>query len=91
MSRVYWTETAEAARDARIEFIARTSLDAALEQLEEVQRQTTRLVTFNHLGRPGKTKGTRDLTINRTSFVVTYRIIGDNIQIMRFRHTSEKS
>lgn len=91
MSRVYWAEMAESARDARIEFIARTSLDAALEQFEEVHRQTTRLLTFKYLGRPGKTKGTRDLTINRTSFVVTYRIIGDNIQIMRFRHASEKS
>lgn len=90
MSRVFWVDTAEQARDTALEFIARQSLDSALAQFDEIERQTDRLVRHPYLGRPGKTPGTRDLTINRTYFVVTYRIVGDNIQVLRFRHTSQK-
>jgi toxin ParE1/3/4 len=91
MSGLYWTEDASAALNAALEHTARSSLRAALSQLAEVQKQTTRLLTHPHLGRPGRKKTTRDLSINRTPFVVTYRIIGDNIQILHFRHTAQKS
>ena len=91
MSRVFWTETAENARDAAIEHIAVDNLDAALIQFDEVERQTDRLLRYPHLGRPGHTKGTRDLSINRTHFVITYRVIGEDIQILRFRHTSQQT
>ena len=88
--QVYWVETAEIARNEALEYIARRSLDAALSQLEEIDRQTKRLVDFPHLGRPSRIKGARELSINRTNFIVVYRIIGHSIQIMRFLHTSQK-
>ena len=90
MSGLYWTESARDARDAALEYTARSSLRAALSQLAEVQKQTSRLLTHPHLGRPGRRKNMRELSINRTPFVVTYRIIGDNIQILHFRHTSRR-
>jgi len=91
MSRVIWMELAVEARDKAIEFLARSNLDAALEQLDEIHDQTQRLARFPHLGRPSRRKGLRDLTINRTRFVVSYRVIGDNIQILYFRHTSQRN
>ncbi len=91
MSAIYWTEDARETRDAALEHTARSSIRAALNQLAEVQKQTTRLLTHPHLGRPGRKKNTRDLSINRTPFVVTYRIIGDNIQILHFRHTARRT
>ena len=90
MSRVIWTDTAEDARNKAIEFIARSNLDTALEQLDEIHRQTQRLLRFPNLGRPSRRRGLRDLSINRTRFVVSYRAIGDNIQILYFRHTSQR-
>ena len=90
MSRVYWVETAEEARDKALEYIAQYSLDAALAQFDEIDRQTERLLKFPHLGRPSPVKGARELSINRTNFVVAYRVIGENIQITRFLHTSQK-
>ena len=90
MSRIIWAELAEAKRDRAIEFIARSNLDAALEQLDEIHNQTQRLLRFPNLGRPSRRKGLRDLSINRTRFVVSYRAIGENIQILYFRHTSQK-
>ena len=91
MSRVFWTETAKEARDKALEFIARSNLDTALEQLDEIQSQAQRLLRFPNLGRPSRRKGLRDLSINRTRFVISYRVINDNIQILYFRHTSQKS
>jgi toxin ParE1/3/4 len=91
MTGLYWTEDASDVLNAALEYTARSSLRAALAQLAEIQKQTSRLVTHPHLGRPGRRKNTRELSINRTPFVVTYRIIGDNIQILHFRHTSRRS
>jgi len=91
MKRLFWVDVAEHARDLSIEYIARSNLDVALEQFDEVQRQTERLLRHPHLGRPGRKKNTRDLSINRTPFVVTYRIIGENIQVLHFRHTARRT
>ncbi len=90
MSRLFWVDMAEYARDTAIEYIARDNLRAALDQFDEIDKQTMRLLKHPGLGRPGRVKGTRELSITRTSFVVTYRIICENVQILRFRHTSQK-
>lgn len=91
MSRVIWADAAWDERRIAIEFIAARNMEAALEHLTEIEEQTTRLLRFPHLGRPSRRrKGMRDLSINRTPFVVTYRIIGDSIQIVYFRHTSRR-
>lgn len=90
MSRVIWTEVADAARDSAIEYIARNNLTAALPQLDEIRRQTERLIKFPHLGRPSKVKGARELLINRTPFKVVYCLLNDNIHIFRFYHTAQK-
>lgn len=91
MSRVIWTDTADAARDSAIEYIARTNMTAALTQLDEVRRQTERLIKFPHLGKPSKVKGARELLINRTNFKVVYCILNGNIHIFRLYHTAQKS
>lgn len=89
MSQIFWTEAAREDRTAALEYIAQSSLRAALNQLAEIEKQTQRLIRHSGLGRPGRVKGTRELSIARTPFVVTYRIIGDNIQILRFRHSAQ--
>lgn len=90
MSRIFWTEAAEDSRNAAIEYIAQSNLAAALNQFDEIEKQTDRLLKHPHLGRASRVQGARELSINRTNFVVVYRIVGDNIQVFRFRHTSQK-
>jgi len=90
MSRVIWTEPAEAARDKAIEYVAQSNLTAALTQFEEIKRQTDRLIKFPHLGRPSKVKGARELLINRTQFKVVYCLLDGNIYIFRFYHTAQR-
>jgi plasmid stabilization system protein ParE len=91
MSRVIWTDAADAARDFAIEYIARSNLSAALTPVDEIRHQTERLLKFPYLGKPSKVKGARELLINRTHFKVVYCILDGNIHIFRFYHTAQKS
>lgn len=41
-----------------------------------------------HMGRPGRVPGTRELVIPRTPYIVPYRIVEDNIQVLRVYHAA---
>ena len=38
------------------------------------------------MGRPGRVHGTRELVVSDTPFVVPYRVVGSEIQILRVLH-----
>ena len=88
--QVVWMESARSARVAAIDYIAQDSPTVALSQLDEIEQQTDRLSEYPELGRVGRVKGTRELVINRTSFIVIYRIKGEIIQIFRFLHGAQQ-
>lgn len=87
--QVQWTDRAENNRENAIEYIAQDSLTAALNQLDEIEGQTDRLAEYPKLGRPGRVKSTRELVINRTSFIAVYRIKGEFVQILRLLHGAQ--
>jgi toxin ParE1/3/4 len=88
--RVEWTVSAGNDRESLIEYIAQDSPTAALNQLDEIERQTDRLAKYPKLGRPGRMKGTRELVVNRTSFIAVYRIKREVVQILRLLHGAQK-
>ncbi len=88
--QVKWTVRAGSDRENAINYIAVDSLTAALSQLDEIERQTDRLADYPKLGRPGRVKGTRELVVNRTPFIVVYRIKGEIIQILRVLHGAQQ-
>jgi len=81
--QVQWTVKAGSDRENTINTIAEDSLTAALSQLDEMERQTDRLADYPKLGRPGRVKGTRELVVNRTPFIIVYRIKSEIVQILR--------
>jgi toxin ParE1/3/4 len=87
---VLWLPEAEEHRNAAIEYIAKDSVSAALNQLNEVSFQTNRLAEHPLLGRSGRVAGTRELVINRTSFVVVYRVHRESVQILEFLHGAQR-
>jgi len=87
---VQWTVRAASDRENGIGYIALDNPSDALSQLDEIGRQTDRLVDFPKLGSPGRTKGTRELVVKRTSFIVVYQIKGEVIQILHVLHGSQK-
>jgi toxin ParE1/3/4 len=88
--QVQWTVSAGLDREAAIDYIAKDNLSAALNQLDEIEGQTDRLADYPKLGRPGRVKGTRELVVNRTPFIVVYRIKGEMVQILRVLHGAQQ-
>jgi len=90
--RLEWLPRARAARQAAIEYIAQDNPRAALGQLDEVERQTDLLPSQPDMGRPGRKKGTRELVINRTPFILVYRVRphAKRIEIVHFLHGAQQ-
>ena len=88
--RLAWTVRARHARAAAIDFIAQDNPEAALSQLAEIERQTGRLPHHPAIGRPGRVPGTRELVINRTPFILVYRVEGEAVRILHFLHGAQQ-
>lgn len=88
--KLEWTPRARKDRAAAIDFIARDNLRAALIQLDQIERQTEMLIRHPEMGRPGRKKGTRELVISRSPFIVIYRIKGERIELIRLLHGSRQ-
>lgn len=43
-----------------------------------------------HRGRPGRIDGTRELVITRTPYIVAYRVIGHEAQVLRVLHAAQQ-
>ncbi|MBI5437832.1 MAG: type II toxin-antitoxin system RelE/ParE family toxin [Nitrosomonadales bacterium] len=89
--KVVWLPAAIANRDALIEYIAQENLRAAIKQDESIEKQTDQLVEHPEMGRLGRKRGTRELVISQTNFVVVYRVKPKEkrVEIWRVLHTSQ--
>lgn len=90
--QLVWTPRAEASRHAAIEHIAQDKPHAALNQLDEIERQIDLLLQHPGIGRPGRRRGTRELVISRTPFILVYRFRprAGRIEILRMLHGSQQ-
>ena len=50
----------------------------------------TLLPNHPEMGRPGRVPGTRELVIPKTPFIVPYRLVGADIQILRVFHGARR-
>ena len=87
---VSWAQQARTERGAAIDYISKDDPFAALNQLREIEQQTNLLPAQPEMGRIGRAKGTRELVISRTPFIVVYRIKEERIEILRFLHGAQK-
>jgi toxin ParE1/3/4 len=85
-----WLPAAQRDFDDIVYYIAADQPIAAIEQGDEIEAQVSLLVDKPRLGRPGRVKGTRELVIVRTPFIVAYRIKGKAIQILRVLHGAQQ-
>lgn len=72
--RLIKTGTYRADLEKIVDYIARDSPKAALAVWDEIETQVERLVVYPNSGRPGRVEETRELIVNRTPFIVGYRI-----------------
>ena len=86
--RLVWTPRASHDQSAAIDYIAQDNPSAALDLLDQIEQQIELLIQFPEMGRPGRKRGTRELVISRTAFIVVYRNKARQIQIIRLLHGS---
>ena len=48
------------------------------------------LAPYPHIGRPGKTFGTREFVVPDTPYVVMYRVVDDTLELLRVLHGARK-
>ena len=89
---LFWLPGAIANRDAQIDYIAQERPRAAVEQGDRIEQQVSQLTDHPEMGRPGRIRGTRELVISRTPFIVVYRIKprAGRIELMRVLHGSQQ-
>ena len=86
-----WLPEANRNRIAQLDYIAAVSPPAAADQDEEIERQVNMLQERPKMGRPGRVKGTRELVISSTSFILIYRLKGSlRIEVLRLLHGSKR-
>lgn len=88
--RVRWLQKAIKNLDAEADYIAQENSKAAADMFVHVKNMVDSLSEFPSSGRPGRVPGTRELVVDRYPFVVPYRVVGDEIQILRVFHSRRK-
>ena len=76
--------------DEMAEFIAKDNQAAAVKIVQLIYDRVHLLVQHPDIGRPGRVPGTRELYVEGTPFIVPYRILKDEIQVLRVFHGARK-
>ncbi len=87
---IEWLPEAIRNRFDQLDYIAEDNATAAADQDDEIERQVKMLNDHPKMGRPGRVKGTRELVISSTPFVLVYRLKGtQRIEVLRLLHGSQ--
>lgn len=84
--RIAWTAPALADLAAARRYIALDNPRAADRQVQRVLAAVAALIRFPEIGRPGRRVGTRELVVNKTPYIVAYRLQADAIVVLRVLH-----
>jgi len=90
--QLVWTPRARKGVHDAIEYIALDNPQAALGQLDHIEQQTDTLMEQPGLGRPGRVKGTRELVISRTPFIIVYRVRpkAKRVELLQLLHGAQQ-
>ena len=88
--RTRWTRPALADLEAIGDFVARDNPNAAAHVVKRIVEQVEKLRDHPHVGRSGRILGTRELVITQTPYIVPYRVVDDDIQILAVLHGARR-
>ena len=88
--RVRWLQNAIKNLDAEADYIAQENSKAAADMFVYVKNMVDSLSEFPTSGGPGRVPGTRELVVDRYPFLVPYRVVGDELHVLRVFHTRRK-
>ncbi len=88
--RVRWLRAALRELDAEITYLAQEDPEAAARRYALIRSRVAELGHFPESGCPGRVPGTRELVIAGLPYLLPYRVRGEELQVLRFFHTSRK-
>lgn len=87
---VKWLKKALSNLDKEAGYIAQDNSHAAFTVVQRIKESVNLLKENPSLGRPGRIEGTKELVVDKTSYIVPYRICNNRVEILRVFHTSRK-
>lgn len=88
--RLEWHPLAEEDLASIVVYIANDDPEAAYRVHDEIAGQVAALARHPLMGREGRVAGTRELPINRTAYVVAYRVGEEAVTVLRVFHGARK-
>jgi toxin ParE1/3/4 len=85
---VRWLRGATLSLRAVYAHIAFENADAARRVVQAVQASVERLGEFPDSGKPGRVIGTREVIVRNLPYIIVYRVVGRDAEILRVFHTS---
>jgi toxin ParE1/3/4 len=87
---IVWTAPAGAQLAEAYSYIAESSPGAAVNQVELIVSATRNLADFPEMGRLGRRRGTRELVISGTPYIVVYRIRLSSVRVLAVMHGAQR-
>lgn len=88
---IQWTERAAQQLEQARDYITLSNSEAVADNvILRILRSVERLATFPLSGRPGRVRGTRELVVPNTPFVVAYALDKARVVILALYHGAQK-
>ena len=88
--RVAWLPIAQRNRESQLAYIAARNPWAAIDMGDAIEAAVRHLMDHPHMGRPGRVKGTRELVVGGTPYVIAYRVEPDAVVMLRRLHGAQQ-
>ena len=90
MMKVIWFKRAIWDLVSVKDYIAQENPNAAQKIVQRIKNAVSLLSEQPGIGRLGRVPNTRELVVNKTPFILPYRVRDNNIEILRVLHTSRR-
>jgi addiction module RelE/StbE family toxin len=88
--KVVWTPAAVRDVEAISEFIAQDNPVAAMLILHRIRERARALADNPLVGRSGRVRGTRELVVSGTSYIIVYRIQEERVDLLKVLHGAQR-
>jgi len=76
--------------DELMDYIAKDNPEAATKVAEKIWETTRMLSDHPAMGKPGRVPGTREIVAAGTAYIIPYRVVANEVQILRVLHGARK-
>ena len=90
MKRIRWTERALRRLDQIGAFIEKDNPTAAAQVVVRIVSVVDNLAEHPAMGRVGRVKGTRELVLADIPYIIPYRVVSDEIEILTVMHAAQR-